>query len=72
MLHQKPVSAENSPELEAAKIKHEAALDSFKSLVKEHGISWTSKTPAEAYAALRECNTVLTEHDRKDAIASMR
>lgn len=72
MLHPKPAVEANSPEIDAAKLKHEAAIDSFKSLVKEHGTSWTSATPEHAYAALRDCNMVLTELDRKDAIASMR
>jgi hypothetical protein len=47
----------------------EEAKREFRKLIARYGIKWTAAVPAEAYERLRLCNQVLTEQDRRDALA---
>ena len=40
----------------------------FRSLVQRYGLQWTASVPASAHRELRECNTVLTTSDRREAL----
>ena len=51
-------------ELAASKL---LAREKFISLINEHGVFWTTKTPQSAYDELKECNKFLSEQDKRSA-----
>jgi hypothetical protein len=46
----------------------DAAMREFRSLIAQHGVRWTGRTPREAYERLDQINKVLTEADRRAAL----
>lgn len=50
------------------KLTREEAMRKFKQLVAQYGLQWTARVPQAAHDELRECNTVLTTADRREAL----
>lgn len=48
----------------------EEAKRAFAALVKQHGLQWTARQniPQTSWDKLAECNKVLTENDRREAL----
>ena len=46
----------------------EAAIATFRNLVRTYGLEWSTDVPRSAWASLAECNKVLTEADRRAAV----
>jgi len=46
----------------------EQAIAAFRALVARYGLQWTAQVPREAYDQLAQCDRVLSERDRREAL----
>ena len=56
--------------VEKPRLTREDALRQFRALVANYGWRWGPNVPAHAYERLEQCNLVLTQADRIEAVQS--